>query len=67
MSKIVGVHGINQEYRGENTIYKDWFPALKDGLNRAGVVNLRRVLFGANLHPPGCIYRITPQIISKFF
>ena len=37
MSKIVGVHGINQEYRGENTIYKDWFPALRDGLNRAGV------------------------------
>lgn len=37
MSKIVGVHGINQEYRGENTINRDWLPALKDGLNRAGV------------------------------
>lgn len=37
MAKIVGVHGINQEYRGSNTIYSEWFPALKDGLERVGV------------------------------
>lgn len=37
MAKIVGVHGINQEYRGSNTIYSEWFPALKDGLDRVGV------------------------------
>ncbi|GAB1539261.1 hypothetical protein NUACC21_19270 [Scytonema sp. NUACC21] len=37
MAKIVGVHGINQEYRGSNTIHAQWLPALKDGLERAGV------------------------------
>ncbi|MBD2520737.1 hypothetical protein H6G93_38550 [Nostoc sp. FACHB-973] len=36
MAKIVGVHGIGQEFRGSNTIYAQWLPALKDGLERAG-------------------------------
>ncbi|AOY83726.1 hypothetical protein BJP36_31225 [Moorena producens JHB] len=36
MAKIVGVHGINQEFRGSNTIYDQWLPALKDGLERVG-------------------------------
>ncbi|AUB42331.1 Triacylglycerol esterase/lipase EstA, alpha/beta hydrolase fold [Nostoc flagelliforme CCNUN1] len=36
MAKIVGVHGINQEFRGEHTINDQWLPALKDGLNRVG-------------------------------
>ena len=37
MAKIVGVHGINQEFRGSNTIHAEWLPALKDGLDRVGV------------------------------
>jgi len=36
MAKIVGVHGIGQEFRGSNTIYAQWLPALQDGLERAG-------------------------------
>lgn len=36
MAKIVGVHGINQEFKGSNTIYAKWLPALKDGLERVG-------------------------------
>ena len=36
MAKIVGVHGISQEFRGSNTIHAEWLPALKDGLERAG-------------------------------
>lgn len=36
MAKIVGVHGINQEFRGSNTIHAQWLPALKDGLERVG-------------------------------
>ncbi len=36
MPKIVGVHGISQEFRGSNTIYAEWLPALKDGLERVG-------------------------------
>ncbi|MBR8832697.1 MAG: hypothetical protein DSM106950_01300 [Stigonema ocellatum SAG 48.90 = DSM 106950] len=34
--KIVGVHGINQEFRGSYTIHDQWLPALKDGLDRVG-------------------------------
>ena len=37
MVKIVGVNGIKQEFRGSNTIYQEWWPALKDGLERVGV------------------------------
>jgi hypothetical protein len=36
MAKIVGVHGIAQEFRGSNTIHDEWLPALKDGLKLAG-------------------------------
>lgn len=36
MAKIVGVHGISQEFRGSNTIHAEWLPALKDGLERVG-------------------------------
>jgi pimeloyl-ACP methyl ester carboxylesterase len=36
MAKIVGVHGIAQEFRGENIIHSEWLPALKDGLKLAG-------------------------------
>ncbi|WP_299493576.1 hypothetical protein [Acaryochloris sp. IP29b_bin.137] len=35
MARIVGVHGINQEFDGSHTIYSRWLPALKDGLERA--------------------------------
>lgn len=38
MAKIVAVHGINQQYRGSNTIYYEWYPALQDGLERADFV-----------------------------
>ena len=37
MAKIVGVHGISQEYRGSHVIKSEWLPSLKDGLNLAGV------------------------------
>ena len=35
MARIVGVHGINQEFDGSHTIHARWLPALKDGLERA--------------------------------
>jgi hypothetical protein len=37
MSLIVGVHGIGQQFKGENLIRAEWLPALKDGLARAGL------------------------------
>ena len=36
MAKILAVHGIANQFSGENQIKAHWLPALKDGLNRAG-------------------------------
>ena len=36
MAKIVGVHGVGHQFKGENTLRAEWLPALKDGLARAG-------------------------------
>ena len=38
MAKIVAVHGINQQYRGSHTIFSEWYPAVRDGLERADFV-----------------------------
>ncbi|MGK7950771.1 MAG: hypothetical protein AB4368_18820 [Xenococcaceae cyanobacterium] len=38
MAKIVAVHGINQQYRGSHTIFAEWYPALRDGLERADFI-----------------------------
>lgn len=34
MSLIVGVHGIGQQFKGEETLRSEWLPALRDGLHR---------------------------------
>lgn len=36
MTRIVGVHGVGHQFKGENTLQAEWLPALKDGLARAG-------------------------------
>lgn len=36
MSKVVGVHGIAQQYRGPNYLATQWLPSLQDGLKFAG-------------------------------
>ena len=36
MARIVGVHGIGKQFKGENTVRAEWLPALKDGLARVG-------------------------------
>lgn len=36
MAKIVGVHGVGHQFKGENTLRAEWLPALRDGLARAG-------------------------------
>lgn len=37
MPRIVGVHGIAQQYEGEATLKNQWFPAISDGLGRNDV------------------------------
>jgi hypothetical protein len=36
MARIVGIHGIGQQLRGENVLRSEWLPPLCDGLLRAG-------------------------------
>ncbi len=36
MAKIIGVHGIGHQFKGEHTTASEWLPALNDGLARAG-------------------------------
>lgn len=36
MARVVGVHGIGKQLLGEDTLLSQWFPAVCDGLRRAG-------------------------------
>jgi hypothetical protein len=36
MGKIVAIHGIGQQRKGENVLRAQWLPALRDGLARVG-------------------------------
>lgn len=36
MARIVGVHGIGQQFKGENLLRAEWLPPLRDGLLRVG-------------------------------
>jgi pimeloyl-ACP methyl ester carboxylesterase len=45
MARIVAVHGIGQDMKGEESLQKEWLPALRDGVRRAG----RRLPPGADL------------------
>lgn len=36
MARVVGVHGIGKQRLGEDTLRKEWQPAILDGLRRAG-------------------------------
>lgn len=58
MAKIVGVHGVGQQFKGENTLLSSWLPALKDGLTRAGHrlgadADFACAFYGAMFRPPG--------------
>ncbi len=37
MARVIGVHGIRQQFKGEETLRVKWLPALRDGLHRIGV------------------------------
>jgi hypothetical protein len=36
VARVLGVHGVGHQFRGENTLCAEWLPALKDGLARVG-------------------------------
>jgi hypothetical protein len=36
MARVVGVHGVGQQLKGEDSLAAEWAPALRDGMRRAG-------------------------------
>jgi hypothetical protein len=42
MTRVVLVHGIAQEIKGEESLLGEWYPALRDGLARAGAAPVDR-------------------------
>lgn len=58
MARIIGVHGIGQEFRGAHTLQAAWLPALQDGLSLAGAEavgahELKCAYYGDVFRPPG--------------
>lgn len=57
MASILVIHGIGQEWEGSNTLHARLFPALRDGVNRAGVEigsdNVRFASYGDLFRPAG--------------
>jgi hypothetical protein len=64
VARIVCVHGIAQQYKGEETLHGEWSAALRDGLRLAGPAgrevaasltdsDLRDAFYGNAFRPPG--------------
>lgn len=59
MGRIVCVHGVGQQVSGEQSLLRDWTPALLDGLSRAGHVgaataaDVTMAFYGNLFRPPG--------------
>jgi hypothetical protein len=58
MARIVAVHGIGQQNKGENRLHADWLPDLRDGIKRANGEpiedrDLVCAFYGDLFRPPG--------------
>jgi hypothetical protein len=59
MARIVLVHGIGQQYSGEESVLAEWLPALRDGLKRAAAEaqadrgEVAAAFYGDLFRPPG--------------
>lgn len=58
MARIVCVHGIAQQLRGEQTLLQAWWPAIADGVRRAGgdtvpASDTAMAFYGDLFRPPG--------------
>ncbi len=59
MARVVLVHGIGQQYSGEESVLADWLPGLLDGLKRAGAPwragrgDVAAAFYGDLFRPPG--------------
>jgi pimeloyl-ACP methyl ester carboxylesterase len=58
MARVVCVHGIAQQLRGEQTLLQAWLPAITDGVTRAGgspvqASDVAMAFYGDLFRPPG--------------
>jgi hypothetical protein len=57
VARVVAVHGIGRQLKGESLLHQDWFPAMRDGVRFAGgdigPDDLRCVSYGQVFRPPG--------------
>ncbi|MCX4856952.1 hypothetical protein OG426_37110 [Streptomyces canus] len=58
MARVVAVHGVGKQILGEDSLLKEWRPALQDGLRRAGQPllcehELAMAFYGDLFRPPG--------------
>ncbi|MDH6116009.1 hypothetical protein ABH930_002128 [Kitasatospora sp. GAS204A] len=58
MARVVAVHGVGQQQLGEQSLLRSWYPALSDGLRRAGatelpVAEVAMGFYGDLFRPPG--------------
>lgn len=58
MTRVIGVHGIAQQYRGTEVLKASWLPAMRSGLELAGGPalpdgGLKCVFYGDLFRPPG--------------
>jgi hypothetical protein len=51
--RVVCVHGIGQQHKGENMLLAEWVPALRDGMRRAGASTVVESLADAEV---GCAF-----------
>ena len=61
MARVLCVHGVGQQRKGEDTLRGEWALALRDGMRRAGSAEadlpgaeeIRCVFYGDLFRPPG--------------
>jgi hypothetical protein len=63
VAAVVAVHGIGKQAMGEDSLLKDWYPALCDGVRRAGgAVPAREAVamgfYGDLFRPPGAVLAV---------
>jgi hypothetical protein len=70
MALVVAVHGIGHQRTGANTIHKDWFPALNDGLDtvphpRLSADTFAVAYYGDLFRPKGTMSVDTPPLDAR--
>lgn len=69
MARVVLVHGIGQQLRGQDELLGEWLPALRDGLSRAGSAGLIGPedaavgFYGDLFRPPGVALGVNDPLL----